>query len=753
MDRVGRYQLHEKLGEGGMGVVYKAYDPLLQRTVAVKLIAGNLDLDPELRERFFTEARAAGQLSHRNLVTIYDLGEEGGQPYFAMEFLEGRDLGRRMRSQEPMTLTRKLDVVAQVGEGLRYAHALGVTHRDIKPGNIFLTSTGDVKLLDFGLARLHGSELTRTRSLLGTVSYMAPEQIRGERADARTDLFSLGVVLYELLSGRRAFQGDSFATTLHKILEGTPEPLARLDPCLPAELIQIVDRALAKAPEDRYQRVDDLLVDLAAFRATIRGTDPSCLGREPGSGSGQVERPEKQGSSASVTPVSALPWNRTPAPALAPQQPAPVAPAPASGSSAISTRGPRLPLVFGGLALVVALGIPAWQFIAHPASTPGGGDNAQLASVPAVATSTSPAPAPPSTPPPPSSLAGQSRDERTTPAGTSGEAGASRTTATPSNDRGGDRDSARGSKPEPRRTDRPAAVDERARTAAQAALVELARLKGRAESAHAQELAGATFEAAHTAEQQARRLLDAGVFSRAAAGLTEAARLFERAETEARAEEARRTERQRELIERLNASRRRYQDARTRATQAGADTLLPGLVGEAATRASEGESLAAGAEFDRAARAFDAGATALEEASRRAAEARRPPPEPPAERAPSDAERRAAAERAIGEVLDRYASALESRTMARLKRVWPGLSGAHERAIEEEFRNSRSISVALSEPRIELSGNKATVICQRSYRLETRDGQRLETDTQTVLALHRDGESWVIDDVRHQPRR
>jgi hypothetical protein len=282
----------------------------------------------------------------------------------------------------------------------------------------------------------------------------------------------------------------------------------------------------------------------------------------------------------------------------------------------------------------------------------------------------------------------------------------------------------------------------------------LGRWKGRAESAHAPSLAAPTFEAARTAEQAARRQLEAGAYGAAAASLTEAGRLFERAESEARAEETRRAERHRELTDRLDKSRRRYLDARRRATDAGAEASASALLQEASTRAGEAETFAAAGELDRAAHAFDSGVASLEEAERRAvAASQRPPPETPADRPHTEADRRAAAERAVAEVLDRYASALESRTIARLKRVWPSLGGAHERAIDEEFRNSRSISVVLSEPRIEISGDHASVTCQRSYRLETRDGQRLQTDTLTVLALRREGEAWLIEDVRHQPRR
>ena len=233
MHTIGRYQLLERLGQGGMGVVYRAHDTLLERTVAIKVISAPIDQSADLRERFFREARSAGQLSHRNIITIHDLGEHEGQPYLAMEFLEGQDLQERMASPQKLSVRRKLDIAIDICEGLDYAHVHGVIHRDIKPANIFVTDDGMVKILDFGLARLVTSELTRSNMMMGTLNYMAPEQIRGERVDHRVDIFSAGVVLYELFGGKRAFEGDSFASTLYKILQESPTSLRELDPTLP----------------------------------------------------------------------------------------------------------------------------------------------------------------------------------------------------------------------------------------------------------------------------------------------------------------------------------------------------------------------------------------------------------------------------------------------------------------------------------------------------------------------------------------
>ena len=265
-DAFGRYQLLEKLGQGGMGVVYRAFDTVLERVVALKLVLTPEGLDPEMRERFFREARAAGHLSHKNIVTVYDLGEFEGKPYLAMEYLDGEDLQKRLARPEKMSLRRKIDVAIDLCAGVEFAHLHGVIHRDLKPANIYITESGGAKILDFGLARLMTSQLTQSNMLMGTLNYMSPEQVRGDRADQRSDVFSIGVVLYELLGGRKAFEGDSAASTLFKILQEAPEPLRTVDPTLPEPLIFIVEKAIAKLRDERYADVGELRKDLEAFR-------------------------------------------------------------------------------------------------------------------------------------------------------------------------------------------------------------------------------------------------------------------------------------------------------------------------------------------------------------------------------------------------------------------------------------------------------------------------------------------------------
>ena len=328
MHTIGRYQLLERLGQGGMGVVYRAHDTLLERTVAVKVISAPIDQNADLRERFFREARSAGQLSHRNIITIHDLGEHEGQPYLAMEFLEGQDLQERMVSPQKLSVRRKLDIAIDICEGLDYAHVHGVIHRDIKPANIFVTDGGMVKILDFGLARLVTSELTRSNMMMGTLNYMAPEQIRGERVDHRVDIFSAGVVLYELFGGKRAFEGDSFASTLYKILQESPTSLRELDPTLPVEMIQIVERALAKPRDDRYQHTSDMLRELTLYRQQLTVLDSPAGGRSTPS---ELRRPSDVPTA--LTPAAPVPAVYTPTPLPAPVS----APASTPGERALPT--------------------------------------------------------------------------------------------------------------------------------------------------------------------------------------------------------------------------------------------------------------------------------------------------------------------------------------------------------------------------------------------------------------------------------
>ena len=251
-----------------MGVVYCALDSMLNRRVAIKVMSDAIAQDTDLRERFLREAQAAGSLQHPNVVTVYDFGEVDGHLYIAMEYVEGEDLEDLLRSKIPLPLEAKLELIIGVLQGLAFAHKRGVIHRDIKPANIRVDGEGKARIMDFGVAHLASSDMTRTGTMLGTPSYMAPEQIVGGPVGPETDIFSIGAVLYELLTNTRPFKGDTLQTLMYQILSTTPPPLDTVAPELPADLNRIVMRALQKEPKDRYARALEMADDLSMVKTT-----------------------------------------------------------------------------------------------------------------------------------------------------------------------------------------------------------------------------------------------------------------------------------------------------------------------------------------------------------------------------------------------------------------------------------------------------------------------------------------------------
>jgi serine/threonine-protein kinase len=271
---LGRYEIVAELGKGTMGTVYKAVDPLLDRTVALKTISVSAD-DPEMAEykaRLFQEAKAVGGLNHPNIVTVYDVGESDDVPYLAMEFLEGQELAALIAEGRPLSVEQAIDVAVQMSEGLAYAHEHGVIHRDVKPANVMIVRGGLVKIADFGIARMRTAQRTDGPAALGTPRYMSPEQVLGKRADHRSDIFAVGVVLYEMLTGTAPFAGADLNAILFQIVNLVPPAPSSLNAASPASLDEIVAKTIAKTPEARYATARGLAEDLKACRA---GLDPA----------------------------------------------------------------------------------------------------------------------------------------------------------------------------------------------------------------------------------------------------------------------------------------------------------------------------------------------------------------------------------------------------------------------------------------------------------------------------------------------
>jgi serine/threonine protein kinase/tetratricopeptide (TPR) repeat protein len=407
LNKVGKYDITAKIGQGAMGEVYKAHDPILNRFVAIKTMSAAIGSDDELRKRFLREAQSAARLNHPNIITLFDFGEDHGKIYMAMELLEGSDLKDLIASHGIASLEDKLGFMEQICDGLGFAHMQEVVHRDLKPANIHVQPNGQIKIMDFGLARLGTSEMTRTGMVMGTPHYMSPEQVKGKRADFRSDIFSLGAVFYELLTGHKPFDAESLHAVLFQVMEHQPEDVRHWSPEVPNILVQVVDRALNKDPEQRYQHAGDMREALRLVRqvlsgeveedhalATLIGSFPAQDGTIVTDGTPPVEATVLEPSSSrsgagrvsgssALKPATSSKFGKTAVPSkTSPPRLGSNPPAMRSGARRPLSRPPvprpmaeapsRMPIYVGGAVAVVAIAIAAAVYLRPPTKTDGG---------------------------------------------------------------------------------------------------------------------------------------------------------------------------------------------------------------------------------------------------------------------------------------------------------------------------------------------------------------------------------------------
>ncbi len=375
---IGRYEIIDELGRGAMGSVYRAKDPAMGRMVAVKTILPSVlasDDGKEFRERFYREARAAGALAHPGIVPIFDVGEHEGAPYLVMEYVSGQTLAQSMRDGGLSTLDRVCEIGQQLAEALAYAHRKGIVHRDIKPANVLLTSrevygVERAKIADFGVAKFSASELTTSGKMVGTPAFMPPEQFTGAPIDGRTDVFSVGVILYWMATGEQPFSGETMTSVSYKVVHTDPIPPSKLNPSVSSGLEAVILRCLAKNPAERYQTGDDLAHALSAQRSKAAGSGPIP----------EVSMPRTMAADATI---DALPSLRVPR--VAPVSEVPVVPTSAVGPAPVKQRGNTVLVAAALVVLAIANGI-AWFGLHRSQPAPA---------APPVA---SPTPAPPATP-------------------------------------------------------------------------------------------------------------------------------------------------------------------------------------------------------------------------------------------------------------------------------------------------------------------------------------------------------------------
>jgi len=792
-EKLGKYNIVGKLGKGAMGEVFKGHDPVLNRYVAIKVIAESLDSDSDLVERFRREAKMAAQLNHPNIITIYDFVEEDGALYIVMELLDGRDLKEVIKSGSPLTVDQILGIMEQIADGLGFAHDSGMVHRDLKPANIHITKKGQIKILDFGLVHEASSDMTKTGHIMGTPNYMSPEQVQGLKVDPRSDIFSLGAVFYELLTRKKPFSADSIHATMFKVVQGEREPLSQYTQ-LPAPLVGMVDRALDPNPDGRFGDGNDLRQHLRTVRREMTaalGADATMTGAEkmdatvltptvePGS---HPSHPSAR-SSVSARSGRSVPTRATPG-------------ASASGSRGGTMRrrelashsvGVAVPsrpvgLYVGGAILVAAIAAGLFYLSGQEPQGPSVEELSQQLSTSQ------------------QELMIQSLEQRDY------ESALSRADTLLASDPGN---------PEAQRVQREAqeALDEidtgvaDARAALErGATEEAAEALGRVlaldpshplgaelndqlnqhfqsqaegarsamESANnAASSAGASSRPEYRQAERARQEADAdfeqGEYTNAAQQYLAARDLFQQSETAHRQAEAqRRQQAEREATSRAQQAQARQalQEAESRWTRLRNQPLDAGVADQpsyqrALSEEAAAQELAGSGDLAAAARAYDTASGYLEaakqehtDAQSRTAAAATPPPAPTSAPvtssapATSPAPSRVQIEEAIRQTLATYERAIESKDIALFRRAKPNLTSNEAKRLTDSFEAVDSHDVEIDVQTVTIDGGTATAVVSRRDTIVIRGRTQNGNTRQQTFVLQNTGGGWVITEIQ-----
>jgi serine/threonine-protein kinase len=693
---VGRYHIERLIAHGGMGSLYLARDPVIDRLVAIKLLREGFD-DAAARERFAREARSAGRLHHPNIVTVFDVGEHHDRPFIAMEYVAGETLAQLIKRRAIGRRWQLLVILEDLCAALHYAHSAGIVHRDIKPANVMLDESGLVKILDFGIARAGGIGITQAGDLVGTLNYMSPEQLAGQEVDHRTDIYSVGALAYELMTNQMAFPGTIQTGVLHRILNGSPIPIATLVPGIDPEIAAMIERAMAKAPEARYQDLESLRQDLAALRTRLLEMSSVTEADDP-----EAETRFQSVAVASGAPPGSSPRVRTSLPASA--RASAVRPSTQDTQQTRRTRPIVLAAVAGALAISLVV---IWTFTKPADDRP---DQIEQ-------TKTTAQPPEPQAPPPPATTPD-------VPPATSAAPGA----AQPSD--GGETE-------EQLRAVRTSARQQIAIGDRQAALETLAR--------------GLALD---SQDPEVNRLLEdlVRIARRAAteAGAA-AAKRGQRTSTAFRDAQARERE-----AESLLRARDRVPAIQALWAATSRYSQVPEVTGQEASATAPSATPKTPAVAPLEPQVSLPGAPAISTAPPPApkpipAPAEKPavPPPPaaakveaPTEPAPDPNDVQVAA---IRDVLRRYSQAYQSLESQAVARVMPSLTPEQLRSLDRDFSNYRSYTVDIRNERIVVDGVTATVTCQVARSFETRSGFSQTHTVETIFHLRRSGTAWMIE--------